>query len=88
MVGKEYSPLDHFLIRAKDVGVICGVAGAIFLWSGKLSVLPARVDASEKEIAGIKEQIKINSDKLIEIQSDIKYLVKSMDELKSGAVRL
>jgi helix-turn-helix protein len=82
MGGKEYSKIDHFLIRAKDVSFLLLATAGVFAWLSGWQMIPNRVEASEKEIQRVKEWEARTDTRLTVIEQDIKYLVKGIDEIK------
>lgn len=82
MSGKEGSKIDHFLIRAKDVAFLVIAGWGLFVWLGNWQGLPARLEASEKEIARVKDWESSTDTRLTVIEQDVKYLVKGVDEIK------
>lgn len=81
---KDYSWLDHFFIRAKDIGLLSLVVmiwGVATVWSG----IPSKVEASEAKIQSLEKRVQDSEIQYAKIQSGIEYLIKRMDE-RSGNV--
>lgn len=83
-MSKEYSWIDHFFIRAKDIGLLSLVVmiwGVATVWSG----IPAKVEASEAKIQILEQRLQESEIRYAKIQSGIEYLIKRMDERSGGA---
>lgn len=66
---------DQFLIRAKDVILIVGFVGSIFIFTGKLYSLPDVVAAHEARITSLEKC-------LIKATASMEHMSKSIDEIK------
>lgn len=61
--------------KVKDWLVILAAIGGIVMYGTKVWSSPERLDAVEKKVISLNET-------LIEFRADLKYLVKTVDEIK------
>lgn len=84
---KESNGFDHFLLRSKDIIFIVVAVWGFLVWSGSWSTFPERLEASEKEIRQAKSWEQRTDTRLAVMEQDIKYIVKSIDEIKEQKKR-
>ena len=81
MSAKEYSKLDHFLIKAKDIGLL-SLLGFVFYLGGAWSGMPKKVEASEEKIVVIQKWQAEADVRFAKWETKLDYLIKGMDEIK------
>jgi len=84
------SKTDKLFMRAKDLILIAGFIGTLFMWAVKYHGLPDEVSAQAKQIESVKLEIRELHDytlktdgRLARIEDSQIYTNKGIDEIKS-----
>lgn len=77
------SRTDKWFMRSKDIVLLIGFLGSLFIWVVKYYSLPGEVLAQAADIKNLQTQV-ISFDKRIDgIQIKQEYTNKSLDDIKS-----
>ena len=78
---------DTVLLRAKDILLIVGAVGAVFVFSVKFYSLPPIVEANTIAIEKLKEVDDSFNLKLMGIDKDLGFISKTVSELNDNLKR-
>lgn len=82
--------VDKWFMRGKDLVLIVGFLGTVFMWLAKYHALPDEVAAQAKQIEAVKTEMAVFHDytirtdgRLSRIEDNQVYTNKGIDEIKS-----
>lgn len=80
---RDYSNVDRWLIRAKDIIIVIGAIATFLAFGIKLYALPTEVTAHAKELKAQDARITAVESFMATTNVKLSYIASSIDELKT-----